>query len=144
MQRVRPTKDPQLSSRSATRLTLASELNVASTQDTKGVNGQDCVPDMRGVGRKLVLDLGEQPPVTISRSTTTRNRPVYPLQKWLCSSCGLAQLMADPTVPEEPSGTEPAALVAQAADAVERIAESGCSGGTTWWPSTAVRTADPG
>jgi hypothetical protein len=44
---------------------------------------------------------------------------------WLCSSCGLAQLLTDPTVPEEPRGTEPAALVAQASDAVERVAAAG-------------------
>jgi hypothetical protein len=44
---------------------------------------------------------------------------------WLCSSCGLAQLVVDPTVPEEPRGTEPAALVAQAADAVARVATAG-------------------
>ena len=44
---------------------------------------------------------------------------------WLCSSCGLAQLLADPTIPEEPRATEPAALVAQAADAVERVAAAG-------------------
>jgi hypothetical protein len=44
---------------------------------------------------------------------------------WLCSSCGLAQLLADPTVPEEARGTEPAALVAQAADAVARVAAAG-------------------
>jgi hypothetical protein len=44
---------------------------------------------------------------------------------WLCSSCGLGQLVADPTVPEEPRGTEPAALVAQAADAVGRVAAAG-------------------
>ena len=44
---------------------------------------------------------------------------------WLCSSCGLAQLMADPTVPEEPRGAQPAALVAQAADAVARVAAAG-------------------
>jgi hypothetical protein len=44
---------------------------------------------------------------------------------WLCASCGLAQLMNDPTVPEEPKGTEPAALVAQAADAVARVAAAG-------------------
>lgn len=50
---------------------------------------------------------------------------MYPLQMWLCSSCGLAQLLADPTVPEEPKGTEPAALVAQAADAVARVAQAG-------------------
>jgi len=44
---------------------------------------------------------------------------------WLCSSCGLAQLLADPTVPAEPRGTEPAALVAQAEDAVRRVAAAG-------------------
>ena len=44
---------------------------------------------------------------------------------WLCSSCGLAQLVADPTVPAEPKGTEPAALVAQAGDAVDRVAAAG-------------------
>jgi hypothetical protein len=44
---------------------------------------------------------------------------------WLCSSCGLAQLRTDPTVPEEPRGTEPAALVEQAADAVQRVAAAG-------------------
>jgi len=53
---------------------------------------------------------------------------------WLCSSCGLAQLLTDPTVPEEPRGTEPAALVAQAADAVERVAASG------WMPGRGVVT----
>jgi hypothetical protein len=44
---------------------------------------------------------------------------------WLCAGCGLAQLLDDPTVPEEPRGTEPAALVAQAADAVNRVASAG-------------------
>jgi hypothetical protein len=51
---------------------------------------------------------------------------------WLCSSCGLAQLLADPTVPEEPRGTEPAALVSQAADAVQRVAAAG------WLPEGGV------
>jgi hypothetical protein len=44
---------------------------------------------------------------------------------WLCPSCGLAQLLEDPTVPEEPRGVEPLALVAQAADAVSRVARGG-------------------
>jgi hypothetical protein len=44
---------------------------------------------------------------------------------WLCSRCGLAQLLEDPTVPEEPKGAEPAALVAQAADAVAQVAAAG-------------------
>jgi hypothetical protein len=74
----------------------------------------------------LVLDLGEQPACDyFPRSDDPGPDPVYPLQMWLCSSCGLAQLAADPTVPEEPRGAEPAALVAQAADAVERVATAG-------------------
>lgn len=51
--------------------------------------------------------------------------PVYPLEMWLCAGCGLAQLVADPTVPDEPRATEPAALVEQAADAVRRVWEAG-------------------
>jgi hypothetical protein len=72
------------------------------------------------------LDLGEQPASDyFPRSDDPGPDPVYPLQMWLCSSCSLAQLLADPTVPEEPRGTEPAALVAQAADAVERVSAAG-------------------
>jgi hypothetical protein len=48
---------------------------------------------------------------------------------WLCAACGLAQLVTDPTLPEEPLGREPAALVAQAADAVERVAACGLLAG---------------
>lgn len=44
---------------------------------------------------------------------------------WLCSRCGLAQLLTDPTVPEEPKGAEPAALVRQAEDAVRRVGAAG-------------------
>jgi SAM-dependent methyltransferase len=74
----------------------------------------------------LVLDLGEEPACDyFPRNDDPGPDPVYPLQMWLCSSCGLAQLLADPTVPEEPRGTEPAALVAQAAAAVERVAAAG-------------------
>src|ERR1700689_4811318 len=74
----------------------------------------------------LVLDLGEQPACDyFPRSDDHGPDPVYPLRMWLCSSCGLAQLLADPTVAEEPRGVEPAALVAQAADAIERVAAAG-------------------
>ncbi|MGD0604324.1 MAG: class I SAM-dependent methyltransferase [Streptosporangiaceae bacterium] len=74
----------------------------------------------------LVLDLGEQPASDyFPRCDDPRPDPVYPLQMWLCSSCGLAQLLDDPTVPEEPRGTEPAALVAQAADATGQVAAAG-------------------
>src|SRR5262249_35650705 len=42
-----------------------------------------------------------------------------------CAECGLAQLAEDPTVPEEPRGVEPAALVAQAKDAISRVMAAG-------------------
>jgi SAM-dependent methyltransferase len=75
---------------------------------------------------QLVLDLGEQPACDyFPRQGDPGPDPVYPLQMWLCAACGLAQLLADPTVPEEPRGAEPAALVAQAADAVARVAAGG-------------------
>ena len=87
----------------------------------------------RGSAGHLVLDLGEQPACDFfPRSDDPGPDPVYPLQMWLCSSCGLAQLLADPTVPEEPRGTEPAALVSQAADAVQRVAGAG------WLPEGSV------
>ncbi|HTU03529.1 MAG TPA: methyltransferase domain-containing protein, partial [Candidatus Sulfotelmatobacter sp.] len=74
----------------------------------------------------LVLDLGDQPACDYFPALDDPGPdPVYPLQMWLCSSCGLAQLVADPTVPEEPKGAEPAALVAQAVDAVDRVDRAG-------------------
>jgi len=80
----------------------------------------------RGRAGQVVLDLGQQPACDyFPRSDDPGPDPAYPLQMWLCSSCGLAQLLADPTVPEEPKGTEPAALVAQAADAVMRVSAAG-------------------
>lgn len=87
----------------------------------------------RGSDGHMVLDLGQQPACDyFPRRDDPGPDPVYPLQMWLCSSCGLAQLLADPTVPEEPRGTEPAALVAQAADAVERVTTAG------WLPERGV------
>ena len=87
----------------------------------------------RGSAGHVVLDLGEQPACDyFPRCDDPGPDPVYPLQMWLCSSCGLAQLRADPTVPEEPRGTEPAALVSQAADAVQRVAAAG------WLPEGGV------
>lgn len=74
----------------------------------------------------VVLDLGHQPACDFfpDRGDPGPDR-VYPLQLWLCSACGLAQLAADPTVPAEPRGAEPAALVAQATDAVGRVGAAG-------------------
>src|SRR5690242_5566824 len=86
-----------------------------------------------GSAGDLVLDLGQQPACDyFPQSDDPGPDPLYPLQMWLCSSCGLAQLLTDPTVPEEPRGTEPAALVAQAADAVGRVSAAG------WLPDRGV------
>jgi hypothetical protein len=88
--------------------------------------GEPACRACRGATGHLVLDLGKQPACDyFPRCDDPGPDPVYPLQMWLCSSCGLAQLVADPTVPEEPRGAEPVALVAQAADAVERVAAAG-------------------
>lgn len=80
----------------------------------------------RGTNGEVVLDLGMQPacdffpPVSVPGPD-----PVYPLEMWLCAECNLAQLRADPTVPEEPRGIEPAALTEQADQAVHRVAAAG-------------------
>ena len=74
----------------------------------------------------LVLDLGLQPACDYFPGRDDPGPdPLYPLQMWLCARCGLAQLVADPTTPEEPRGAEPAALIAQAADAVDRLDAAG-------------------
>jgi hypothetical protein len=92
----------------------------------KDLMGQPVCRACRGRAGELVLDLGEQPAADhFPRQDDPGPDPVYPLQMWLCASCGLAQLIADPTVPEEPRGAEPAALVTQAADAVARAAAAG-------------------
>ena len=79
-----------------------------------------------GTSGHLVLDLGEQPACDyFPRADAPGPAPVYPLAMWLCSSCGLAQLVNDPTIPEEPRGVEPAALIAQATDAIGRVAAAG-------------------
>jgi hypothetical protein len=44
---------------------------------------------------------------------------------WVCSTCGLAQLLEDPTLPEEPKGIEPQALILQAAAAVSGVEAAG-------------------
>ncbi|MBP2473938.1 hypothetical protein JOF53_002810 [Crossiella equi] len=110
----------------------------------------------RGERGQVVLDLGSQPacdhfPPAADRGTD----PVYPLRLWVCADCGLAQLLEDPTVPEEPLATEPAALVAQAEDAVHRVAaagllpegatvaEYGSPHGGSWLPRLAERGLHP-
>ena len=86
-------------------------------------------PACRACGARtghLVLDLGLQPACDyFPRRDDAGADPEYPLQMWLCDRCGLAQLVADPTVPEEPRGAEPTALLAQADDAVGRVGRAG-------------------
>jgi hypothetical protein len=90
-----------------------------------GTDGLACRACRARAG-SVVLDLGRQPASDYFPGAADPGPdPEYPLQMWLCSACGLAQLVADPTLPEEPTGTEPAALIAQAADAVARIAAAG-------------------
>jgi hypothetical protein len=89
------------------------------------MNEHECRACRGKVGHK-VLDLGEQPACDYFPAWGDPGPdPVYPLQMWLCARCALAQLLTDPTVPEEPKGAEPAALVAQAADAVGRVGAAG-------------------
>jgi C-methyltransferase C-terminal domain/Putative zinc binding domain/Methyltransferase domain len=96
------------------------------------VNAHSCRA-CRGTAGEVVLDLGRQPACDyFPASDDPGPDPEYPLQMWLCSSCGLAQLLDDPTVPAEPRGTEPAALVAQAADAVARSAAAGLLPAGAW------------
>ena len=79
-----------------------------------------------GRSGQVVLDLGNLPACDhFPEARDPGPDPTYPLQMWLCSSCGLAQLVGGPTVAEEPRGTEPEALVAQAEDAVTRLGEAG-------------------
>lgn len=88
----------------------------------------------------IVLDLGNQPACDrFPPCDEPGPDPSYPLQMWLCSSCGLAQLVGEPTLAEEPLGTEPEALVAQATDAVERLRAGGWLSGR----SRAVEFASP-
>jgi C-methyltransferase C-terminal domain/Putative zinc binding domain/Methyltransferase domain len=87
---------------------------------------------------EIVLDLGDQPAADHFPAVEEPGPDLtYPLQMWLCAACGLAQLLVDPTVPEEPRGAEPAALVEQAEDAVERVGAAG-------WLPTGARTAEYG
>jgi hypothetical protein len=105
---------------------------------------------------RLVLDLGKQPACDyFPMCDDPGPDPVYPLQMWLCTHCGLAQLVSDSSAPEEPKGTEPAALVAQAAQAVARagaagllpsgarVAEYGSPHGGSWLELLAARGLIP-
>ncbi len=79
-----------------------------------------------GTNGSLVLDAGLQPAADLfPLPMDPLPDPEHPLHMVMCRDCGLVQLGSDPTKPEEPRGVEPAALVAQAEDAVGRAAEAG-------------------
>ncbi len=95
-----------------------------------------------------MLDLGDMPAAdAFPLLADAGPDPVFPLRMWQCARCGLAQLAEDPTTPDEPRGVEPAALVAQARDAVRRVsgllrpgltvAEYGSPHGGSWLPMLA-------
>jgi hypothetical protein len=89
------------------------------------MDGHRCRACGERAGHK-VLDLGRQPASDYFPRYDDRGPdPVYPLEMWLCSRCGLAQLGDDATVAEEPKGAEPAALVHQAADAIDQVTAAG-------------------
>ncbi|MGQ0776129.1 MAG: methyltransferase C-terminal domain-containing protein [Pseudonocardiales bacterium] len=93
------------------------------TQDVRAYRG--CRFCRSGQG-EIVVDLGSQPACDhFPLATDPGPDPTYPLRMWLCTRCGLAQLAEDPTVPDEPRGREPEALVNQAAEAVSRVAVAG-------------------
>ena len=89
------------------------------------MDGHRCRACGEQAGHK-VLDLGRQPASDYFPSYDDPGPdPVYPLEMWLCSRCGLAQLGDDATVAREPRGAEPAALVRQAADAIDQVSAAG-------------------
>jgi len=108
-----------------------------------------------------VLDLGSQPACEYFPPLDDRRPdPLFPLRLALCAACGLAQLADDAVLPDEPVGTEPAALREQRADAVARlhargvlpprgatVAEGWTPHGGSWVPDLAahgLRRAEPG
>jgi C-methyltransferase C-terminal domain/Putative zinc binding domain/Methyltransferase domain len=87
-------------------------------------------------GLHRVLDLGTVPAADdfpLASEPVDADETSQPLAMDLCTACGLAQLAEDGTVPAEPRGVEPRALIDQGADAVRRVAEAGWLRGATVW-----------
>jgi hypothetical protein len=80
----------------------------------------------RSTSGNVVLDLGDQPAADhFPAASDPGPDPRYPLAMWWCADCGLAQLLEDTTVPDEPRAIEPRAAVRQAHEAVEDLLASG-------------------
>ena len=75
---------------------------------------------------EVVLDLGDQPAADhFPPASDPGPDPRHPLAMWWCADCGLAQLLDDATVAEEPRAIEPRAAVRQAHEAVEELLGAG-------------------
>ncbi len=73
-----------------------------------------------------VLDAGLQPPSDLHPLPTDPTPdPQFPLIMVMCIDCRLVQLESDATIPEEPRGLEPQALVEQAEAAVDQAQADG-------------------
>jgi C-methyltransferase-like protein len=73
-----------------------------------------------------VLDAGLQPPSDLHpKPTDPEPDPQFPLIMVMCTDCRLVQLESDATIPEEPRGLEPQALVEQAEAAVDQAQADG-------------------
>lgn len=93
---------------------------------TTGGAGSVCCRFCRGTAGEVVLDMGLQPPCDLFPPASDPGAdPEFPLWVWFCTACRLAQLAENSTEPEQVRGVEPAALTAQARDAVERVAQAG-------------------
>lgn len=77
-------------------------------------------------GGYVVLDLGMQPASDLFPAPDDPGPDrEHPLRMVVSTVSGLVQIEDDPTTPEEPRGVEPAALVAQAEDAVDQAEAAG-------------------
>ncbi len=81
-----------------------------------------------------VLDLGPMPAADhfpLAADPPHSGEAAHQLAMAVCRGCGLAQLVQDDTVTDEPRGVEPRALREQAVDAVRRVAAAGLLRGRT-------------
>ena len=80
----------------------------------------------RSTRGEVVLDLGDQPAADCFPAAGDPGPdPRHPLALWWCADCGLPQLLADDTTPEEPRAIEPRAAVDQAHAAVAELLDAG-------------------
>lgn len=87
----------------------------------------------RSTQGEIVCDLGAVPSCdSFPAPEQPRPDPAFPLQLWLCASCGLAQLHEDGPTAEESRGIEPAAAISQAREAVRLSAAAGLLQGKTF------------